>query len=263
MLKKTLVTLLFLYVLLLIGFYFFQEKVIFQSKKLNKNYAFDFPHKFEEVNLNATDSALINALHFKVENPKGILLYFHGNKGNLKRWGTIVLPYTNYNYDVFVIDYRGYGKSNGMRSEKMMYDDSQVAYEYLKKRFNENKIVVYGRSIGATFATFVAAQNNPKHLVLEAPFYSLISTMRSQFWPVPYDLLLKYKFQSFELIPKVTAPTIIFHGDKDSLIPIEFGKKLYEASNTEIAEFIILKDGTHHNLTTFESYKEKLETILD
>ena len=154
-------------------------------------------------------------------------------------------------------------KSNGIRSEKMMYDDAQVAYEYLKKSFNENKIIVYGRSLGATFATFVASQNNPKQLVLEAPFYSLISTMRSKFRLLPYDMLLKYKFQSFELIPKVTTPTIIFHGDKDSLIPIKFGKKLYEASNTKIAEFIILKDGTHHNLTTFESYKEKLETILD
>lgn len=263
MLKKTLLTLLFLYLLLIIGFYVFQEKVIFQSKKLDKNYAFDFTKKFKEVNLKARDNAIINALHFDVENPKGVLLYFHGNKGSLKRWGDIVSPYTNYNYDVFIIDYRGYGKSNGKRSEKMMYDDAQVAYEHLKKSFSEDRIVVYGRSLGATFAAFVASQNNPKQLVLEAPFYSLISIVRSKFLLLPYDMLLKYKFKSSDLIPKVTSPTVIFHGNKDSIIPIESGKELYEASDIEITEFIMIKKGTHHNLTTFNEYKEKIKTILD
>jgi fermentation-respiration switch protein FrsA (DUF1100 family) len=263
MLKKTLITLLFLYLLFLIGFYFFQEKVIFQSKKLDKNYLFDFSKNFEEVMIKATDGATISALHFKIENPKGVLLYFHGNKGNLKRWGDLVSPYTNYNYDVFVIDYRGYGKSNGKRSEKIMYDDAQVVYEYLKKSFDETKIVVYGRSLGATFATFIAAQNKPRQLVLEAPFYSLISTVRSKVAFVPYGMLLKYKFESYEFISKVTTPTTIFHGDKDRLISLEFGKKLYEASNTEITEFIMIKEGTHHNLTTFNEYKEKMKAILD
>lgn len=171
------------------GFYLVQERIIFQSKKLDKNFSYTFAKKFEEVNLKAKDNSTINALHFKVENPKGVLLYFHGNKGSLKRWGDMVSPYTDYNYDVFVMDYRGYGKSNGKRSENVMYSDAQVAYDHLKNAFKESDIVVYGRSMGATFATFVSSQNKPKQLILEAPFYSLVDAINGNF---PFCLLTLY-----------------------------------------------------------------------
>ena len=263
MVKKGLIVIFCIYMALLLGFYLFQEKIIFQSKKLDKNFTYRFTKKFEEVNLNTKDNSTINALHFKVENPKGVLLYFHGNKGSLKRWGDMVSPYTEYHYDVFVMDYRGYGKSNGKRSENAMYNDAQVAYDYLKDTFNESDIVVYGRSMGATFATFVSSQNKPKQLILEAPFYSLVDAINGNFPFLPFNALLKYKFRSNELISKVASPTVIFHGDKDALVSLKSGKKLYESSNKEITDFITIKNGTHHNLSTFNIYKEKVKTLLN
>jgi hypothetical protein len=263
MVRKAIIVIFSLYIVLIVGFYLFQEKFIFQSKKLDVNYTYTFGKKFKEVNLKATDNSTINALHFKVENPKGVLLYFHGNKGSLKRWGEIVSPYTDYNYDVFVIDYRGYGKSNGKRSEKAMYNDALIAYHHLKKSFKESNIVVYGRSMGATFATFVASQQKPKQLILEAPFYSLIRTVNNKFPFLPYKMLLKYKFKTSDLISEVVSPTTIFHGVDDDLISIESSKELYDLSNKEITEFVSIKNGTHHNLITFVVYKEKMAAILN
>jgi len=263
MVRKGISVIFSIYIVLLLSFYLVQERIIFQSKELDKNFTYSFTKTFEEVNLRAKDNSTINALHFKVENPKGVLLYFHGNKGSLKRWGDMVSPYTDYNYDVFIMDYRGYGKSNGKRSENAMYSDAQVAYDHLKITFKESDIVVYGRSMGATFATFVASQNTPKQLILEAPFYSLVNAINGNFPFLPFNTLLKYKFRSHELISKVTSPTIIFHGDNDTLISIESGRKLYEASNMEITDFVTIKNGTHHNLTTFNIYKEKIKTLLN
>tara|TARA_R110002073_G_scaffold336208_1_gene530932 strand:- start:71973 stop:72770 length:798 start_codon:yes stop_codon:yes gene_type:complete len=265
MIKKIIALFLGIYIVLMVIFYLVQERIIFQSKKLDTNFTYTFAKKFEEVQFTTSDKAVISALHFKVDNPKGVLLYFHGNKGNLQRWGTMVSPYTQYNYDVFVIDYRGYGKSTGKRSEQALYNDAEEAYKYLNTQlgYAESEIVVYGRSLGCTFASYVASKNKPRHLILEAPFNSLIGVIKSKFPLFPYQLLLKYPFKTYALLPKVTSPTVIFHGDKDRLIAIDSGKKLFEVSNKEWTTFVTIKNGTHHNLTTFEIYKATMKAILE
>ena len=188
MVKRIILLVFGLYLLLLVGFYLFQEKVIFRPKKLAKDYIFSFDKEFEEVNLTTDDTSIINALHFKVKNPKGIILYYHGNKGNLQRWGPMISPFTDYGYDVFIMDYRGYGKSNGERNEKNLYNDALLSYNYVKGHFDEEKITVYGRSLGGTFATFVASQNSPKQLILEAPFYNLLDLSYRKFRLLPYNI---------------------------------------------------------------------------
>ena len=127
-------------------FYFFQERFIFlNGKKIPKNVAYKFPQSFTEVNLTTKDNETINALYFTLEKPKGVILFFHGNKGNLQRWGKTVSYLLEYEYEVFVIDYRNYGKSTGSFNETKMYEDALVAYSHLTIKFPENKIVVYGR----------------------------------------------------------------------------------------------------------------------
>ncbi len=258
MLKKTILMFTILYLITLISFYFFQEKIIFQSKTYSKNYNYSFNANFEEINLKTKDGAFINGILFKVKNPKGIILYFHGNKGSLKRWGNLCLPLTGYGYDVFVIDYRGYGKSKGLRTETIMYNDVQFCYEYLLKSYDENSIIVYGRSLGGTFATYVASKNKPKLLILEATFNNMIDVMSNNLPILPYAYLLKYKFETSQLISKVNVPTIIFHGNKDRLISIDLSKKLYEKSNKKYTKFIELNGATHHNIGKFKKYKNTL-----
>lgn len=156
----------------LLGMYFFQEKLIFRNgEAIHRDYPFKFPNNFEEIFLKTEDGNNINVLHFKLMNPKGVVLFCHGNKGNLKKWGEKVSFFLEYNYEVVVFDYRSYGKSIGIVNERKMYSDALLVYDFLKRSFKEKTIVAYGFSLGATFATRIAAVNNPKELVLEAPFF--------------------------------------------------------------------------------------------
>jgi len=262
MFKKAIVLLIGLYVLILLGFYFFQQNIIFQPKKTSGNYEYTFDKDFKEINLEISPDTFLNAVHFKVNKPKGLILYFHGNKGNLIRWGNIVKPFTDYNYDVFVMDYRGYGKSKGSRTEENMYSDAQACYDYVSKLYDEQNIVVYGRSLGGTFATFVAAQNTPKLLILEATFYSMTEVIHDKLPILPYSKILKFKFETDKLIADVKASTIIFHGTEDRLVPIELGKKLFEKSNKENTEFVQIDGATHHNISTFQMYNNTLQNLL-
>ncbi|MBL4605856.1 MAG: alpha/beta hydrolase [Flavobacteriaceae bacterium] len=243
-------------------FYVFQEKLIFlNGKKIPKDYVYLFPQSFEEVNLITEDNKTINALHFKLEAPKGVILFFHGNKGNLQRWGTIVPYLLAYNYEVLVMDYRGYGKSSGSFDEEKMYSDGLLAYDYLKKKYSENQIVVYGRSMGTTFATRVAAENNPKHVILEAPFYNLKRATQYYFTLSP-TFLVKYKFRTDIDIPKVTSAITFFHGDDDATTSFEQSKELFQLVKSQQKEFVPIPTGTHHNLKDFDLYKSILKEIL-
>ena len=133
-------------------FYFRQENMIFYPEALPPDFQYSFPARFDEVTI-SVDGAVINALHFKTDTPKGAIVYFHGNAGNLSGWGEVALDFTRLGYDVLIPDYRGYGKSTGkIYSEKMLHRDAAVAYDYLKGRYQEDQIVIYGRSIGTGIA---------------------------------------------------------------------------------------------------------------
>ncbi len=254
---------LILYILSMIFFYFFQEKFIFQNEKLDHNYNFSFQQNFEEINLNTNDNQTINAILFKVPKPQGVLLYFHGNKGNLTRWGEITSFFTKFNYDVFVMDYRSYGKSTGKFNEIQMYNDAGICFDYLKKAYGEDKITIYGRSLGCTFAIKTAAQNSPKQLILESPFYNLKDVVKYHYPLLPFKFLLKYHFKSHEIITQVKCKTTIFHGTADKVVPLSSGEKLFGVSNIDRTKFISIANGTHHDLFDYNIYQETISRLLN
>ena len=173
--------------------YVFQERFIFiDDKKIEKDYKFSFSNKFDEIFLKTDAKAEINALHFRLPKPKGIILFCHGNKGDLIKWGDRVSYFLEYNYEVLVFDYRNYGKSTGSYNEEAMYNDGLSIYKYIKKGFKEENIIVYGYSLGGTFATRIASENNPKELILEAPFYNFKSAVKYKYKRIPI-FLIKYK----------------------------------------------------------------------
>ena len=260
-LQKVVLTLLALWILIMGLLHLFQERVIFLQEPIDAAHVYQFPFDFEEVNLKTADNQTINALHIKAKKPKGIILYFHGNQGNLIRWGNITSYFTQFNYDVFVIDYRGYGKSTGDFNEINMYNDALLSYEYVKEYFSEENIIVYGRSLGTTFAVKVGSENNPKHVILEAPFYNLHHAANFKYKVIP-KFILNFKFKSNEYITKIQSPMTIFHGTADKTTPIEGAKLLFELSSSTNKEFISLENGTHHNVRDFEKYTNALKSIL-
>lgn len=243
--------------------YFFQEKFIFlNGKRIAKDHQYQFSNTFEEVFIKTTGTNEVNALHFKLAAPKGVILFCHGNKGNLVKWGSRVSYLLAYNYEVLVFDYSNYGKSTGEFKEELLYKEGLAVYAYLKKQYKEAHIVVYGFSLGCTFATRIAKLNRPKELVLEAPFVNFREAVQyySKYVPV---FLLKYAFRTDHDISKVSVPITIFHGDMDEITSCAQSKRLVAKSTAIKNQHIEIKGATHHNVKEFPLYKEKLKEILE
>lgn len=260
-LKGLIIVLFSLYVMIGSVLYFFQEKILFLPTVLEQDFQYNFNTSFEELFLKTEDNATINALHFKAENAKGVVLYFHGNAGDLSRWGTITEYFVEKDYDVLVMDYRTYGKSVGKLSEDAMYKDAQYCYDYLLKHYTEDQITLYGRSLGTGIASYLASKNQPKQLILETPYFSILDVAKHRFPVLPVKQLLKYQFPTYQYLPKANCPILIIHGTEDTVVPYTSGKKLTEL-NIEELDFITVEGGGHNNLIQFEAYHKAIDNTL-
>jgi fermentation-respiration switch protein FrsA (DUF1100 family) len=242
--------------------YFFQEKILFLPTSLAQDYQYEFRYPFEELFFKTSEDVSINAIHFKTENPKGVILYFHGNAGDLSRWGIVGEHFVSLNYDVLIMDYRTYGKSTGKLSEQGFYDDADYCYKYLLEFYSEEDIVLYGRSLGTGVATFLASKYQPKQLILETPYYSILDVAKQRFPIFPVSSLLRYEFPSNEFIANVNCPITMFHGTEDNVIPYSSARKLRTVAPKNLTTFITIEGGAHNNLISFEKYKEGILSIL-
>ncbi|CAM3879642.1 MULTISPECIES: alpha/beta hydrolase [Flavobacterium] len=250
-----------LYVISCVVLYFYQEKLLFFPEKLENDYQFQFQNTFEEINTEVTDGRLLNGLLFKADTTKGLIFYLHGNAGSLANWGDVTKTYTDLNYDVFILDYRGYGKSEGeIKSQDEIFHDNQVIYNALKKKYNEEKITILGYSIGTGFASKLASDNNPKHLILQAPYYSLTDLMRNTYSILP-TFILRYKLETNEYLKKCKMPITLFHGDNDEVIYYNSSVKLNEAFKKQTT-LITLENQGHNGMTDNEQYKAEIKRIL-
>ena len=249
--------------LVLMGvFKVFQEKLIFLPSKLNKEYQFRFDTPFQELFLDTADGAQLNVLHFKAEHPQGVIVYFHGNAGDLSRWGLITEQFVHNGWDVLIMDYRTYGKSTGDLSEENLHRDAQMVYDYAKSGFSEENIVVYGRSLGCAMATKLASGNGPQQLILETPFYSLEDMARRRFPFLPAKWLLEYRFENNANIGRVSCPITIFQGTADNVVPYESAFELYQLIAHKESHFVVIDGGGHNNLSDFKLYHSTITQLL-
>jgi pimeloyl-ACP methyl ester carboxylesterase len=264
MLKTMFHILLFLGVLLLIvllGVHFFQHRLIFFPTVLPQDHVFHFGGDVEEVFLTADDGAVIHALYFKAGDPRGAVLYFHGNAGDLSGWGQLASQFLEHGHSVLMPDYRGFGKSRGQLSEAALHADARLMLEHLLKDHPLEEIVVYGRSIGTGIAVPLAEGLPVKALVLETPFTRLAHVARVHYPWLPADRLLHYRFLSDEAIGRVRAPVWIIHGTADEVIPFELGKRLAEMAEQPV-EFIPVQGGGHNDLEDHPEHGRMMEQVL-
>ena len=160
------------------------------------------------------------------------------------------------------MDYRTYGKSTGKLSEEAFYHDAQLFYDYLLKHYHETEITLYGRSLGTGIATYLASKNNPKRLILESPYYSMVDVGESRFPFLPVKPLLKYKFPTFQFIQNVSCPITMVHGTDDDIVPYNSAKKLFEVAPKTQTKFINVEGGNHNNLIDFEEFQNGIESSL-
>jgi len=243
------------YLILFVGFYLFQDRFVFQSKSLPKNYSFTFDQPFEEHFIATGTSDTLNALLFRTKQPaKGLILYFHGNADNLQRWGNYAVDFTSLGYDILVPDYRGYGKSTGTPNEIVLYSDAQVVLNWAQTTIPHSKLILYGRSLGSAVASHLATTANPDLLMLETPFDELNSAL--------YTFSSRYKFPAKEFLPKVTCKKVIIHGTSDWVVPLSSALRLKPLLK-DGDQFVIIEGGSHNNLRDFDKYHKTLKEVLE
>ena len=241
--------------------YYKQESLLFFPQKLPPDYRFSFPVSFEEHWIAAADGTRLHGLLFTTPAPKGLIFYLHGNAGSLADWGDVAPVYTSLGYDVFMLDYRGYGKSEGaISTEKQLISDAMAAYEHVKVRYHETQIVVLGYSLGTGLATWLAAHYQPRLLILQAPYYSF-QDLAQHFYPWVPGVLLRYPMRTHELLPQVKAPVVLIHGDQDEVV--YYGSSLKLKPLLKPTDRLITLPGIGHNgMTETPIYQTIIRGIL-
>ncbi len=251
------------YCLIGIAFFYLQEKAFFHPVALAADSVYHFTQPFVETKLALDSKTTISIVQFTVPDTvrKGIVLYFHGNRENINRYARFAPNFTRNGYEVWMPDYPGYGRSTGQLSEALLYEEALQVYKLARTKYPADSIIIYGKSIGTGIAAQLASVRDCRKLILETPYYSLISLIRRVAWMYPLDMLMHYKIPAYAYLEKVTAPVSIFHGTEDGVIPYSHAEKLRSVLKKG-DEFITIDGGAHTNLYTFPLFHHKLDSLL-
>ena len=184
------------YVGLCLLFYFLQHYLFFRPEILAPSFQYKYPFPFEEVDFTMEDGGHINGIHFKVPNTRGLIFYMKGNSKSIKGWGKFAKDFLSNGYDFFMMDYRGFGKSKGKRSQARLFNDAQYVYDWLKRQYANEQIVIYGRSLGTGIAAKIASQNPIRLLILDSPYFSFYENIRRYLFFMPLKWILRYNLQT-------------------------------------------------------------------
>jgi len=252
-----------LYCLIGIVIYYGQNKVLFHPEPLAANYHYSFPYPFKELNLPYSQSSNINIIQFTTSEPKpkGVVLYFHGNKKNISWYAHFAPLFTQKGYEVWMMDYPGFGKSTGEFTEQQLYAWAKVFYTLAQAHFSKDSIIIYGKSMGTGIAAELATKRDCKALVLESPYYSIPSIVGSWLPVYPLNKMIHFKIPTWQYLQEISNPVIIFHGTSDYTIPFRNCSQLKQYLKPN-DEFIPIEGGHHNDLTTFPVYQQKLDSLL-
>jgi fermentation-respiration switch protein FrsA (DUF1100 family) len=255
------------YLLLLVFVYFYQKHLLFlpdfPSRKVDatpKNVGLDY----EDITLITTDRIRLHAWWVEHTTPRGTILFFHGNAGNLSHRLTTLQLFHDLGYSTLIVEYRGYGKSSGTPSEQGLYADADAAWQYLHKqrRLQPDDIIIAGRSLGAAIALYLAEKHPPRALIMESSFTSVPDMAAIHYPWLPVRWLTKYDFNNRVRIEQLHCPLLLVHSEQDEIAPYSQGKILYKLA-PEPKEFLTLRGG--HNdaqLTDYQQYMEGLRQFL-
>jgi len=240
------------------------KKALFRPVKLALDYEFQFEASFEELWLDTLDGQRLHALSFPAAKraARGVVLYFHGNRDNLQRWGAKHAIFTEMGYDFVAPDYRGYGKSSGEPDEQRFFEDAHLFYQRLLERYPAEQIVLYGRSLGSGIASWLAARFPAKMMILETPFDNIKGLISSHLRQDDLTFEPTLRFPNDEHLAKATMPVLIFHGARDRVVPYASAARL-KAGLKPGDLFVTIEGGSHNNLEEFKHYHTILREWLE
>ncbi len=236
------------------------EEQLFPGKKLQDS-TFSFQCKFEEQFITTADHVKLHGILFKADKSKGLIFYLHGSNGAVDTWGKIANIYTDNGYDLFMLDYRGYGKSEGkVTNEELLYRDLQTVYDKLTQQYPEDHIIIIGQSIGTALASTIASHNSPKMLILQAPYYSF-QDWTQHVAPELDTSGIPFYFDNAAALQKVKCRTVIFHGDQDYAVYFDSSIKLSNFFKKQDKLIRLAKEG-HNDFSKNKDYLHAIAELL-
>lgn len=247
-------------------YYLRQESMVFFPSKLPASHEFEFDRAFEAHRIEVAPGISLSALLFRsvsrTPDPRPAVLYLHGNAGDLQSWGTHAGLYLDQGYDFFVIDYRGYGLSDGsVGSEAELHADVQAVWDWLAASYAPQSITVVGYSLGSTLGARVACANGARQLVLIAPFYSGKDIARRVAPWLP-SALVRYAFRTDKVLAACDLPVTLFHGNDDRTIPPEASERLLELTGDRGSLHLLPGTG-HSDVAENAEFQRRMKQLLN
>ncbi len=256
--------LLLFYVAIMALLYAFQSKFIyFPSREVLVTPA-SIGLDFDDVRLQTEDGVSIAGWYVPAEKNSKVVLFFHGNGGNIShRLDTIELLH-RLGLNVLIIDYRGYGQSQGVTDEQGTYLDAEAAWRYLveKRHIDPERIIILGRSLGGGIASWLAWRHPPKALILEATFTSVTDMAGQQYPFLPTKWLTRNRYDTAARLPEIEVPVFIVHSPSDDVIPFAHGQRLFALAN-EPKVFLEIEGGHNEGFIFSQVYREGLKAFID
>ena len=247
------------YAALLAALWFGQEALLFDPVKLPADHRFAFGTDVQETWVDVP-GARLNALHLQLPKPDGVVFFLHGNSGNLETWFVNADFYRNANFDMFMLDYRGYGKSTGrIESQAQLEADVLAAWNTIAPRYAGKRRVILGRSIGTGLASALAATVQPEQTVLVSPYESMVALAGAHYPWVP-SAFLRYPLRSDLALQQVQGPVLLAHGEKDTLIPPSNSEHLQKLAKR--AQLLIVPGAAHNDMQTFDAYLNAVRAAM-
>lgn len=242
-----------------------EEKFIFHPTSTLPQTPGDMKLTFEDVFFETADKVRLNGWFVPHSKDAPTVLWFHGNGGNIgHRVENIRLLHDKVRSNVFIFDYRGYGRSEGSASELGTYQDAQAALQYLRSRtdIDPNRVVFFGRSLGASVAADLATRAGCTALILESPFVSIREMARVLF--APSRSLVRTKYDTLKKVKRTQCPLLVIHGEQDEVVPMSQGRRVFEAAR-EPKEFYAIPRAGHNDTYVVggEAYFLKLKGFID
>jgi len=219
---------------------------------------------FESISFETRDGVKLSGWFIPRENARGVILFCHGNAGNISHRLESIQIFHRLGLDIFIFDYRGYGQSEGKPSEQGTYQDAEAAWRYLieERQVDPNEIIVFGRSLGGAVASWLAQSHTPGALILESAFTSLRDIAARLYPYLPVRLLLRFEYNTAEHLDRVNCPVLIVHSREDEIMPFSHGRRLFEVANEP--KRLLEIAGTHNEgfLTSGKRYEEGLNAFI-
>ena len=251
--------------LLLIGFvYLRQGSMVYYPTKEIEGTPADIGLKYEEITLKTKDSVNLSAWYVPAKDERGVVLFCHGNAGNISHRLDSIRIFHDLGLSVFIFDYRGYGRSEGSATEKGTYLDAESAWEYLVnvKGVRPEKIILFGRSLGSAVAAELALKHKAAGIIIESGFKT-IPALGAKFFPyLPLRLISRFQYSTIDKVGMIKMPKLFIHSPQDEMIPYEHGAALFKNA-TEPKEFLQITGGHNEGfLTSGKIYTEGLGRFI-